>query len=297
MSDIVIMPGFNRPEYFQVWTEIIQKADNADEMLYIFCLDNGYDKKYDELIAQFPYRCAAIRMDNLQLGLGKQSRNVLNGLIAGAQWAKQNNGLVFYVEEDVFIAKDFFRWHREVHKQQKEIFCSIGTKNNNTNWKTDGMPGHYYMSDRPDYQALGSCFKPDVILEYIAPHFCMDYLMNPTSYCLHNFPKSIIGNIWTEQDGLIRRIMEINHKYACFPCVPRGYHAGIYGYNRQPEIMKRSYEQKLELIREVCFDADKMRKLLEHMGPSYWMDSVPCELDTDFDQLRLVHLEVIPKRK
>lgn len=293
--DIVIMPGFNRPEYFKVWTEIVQKADKADEMLYVFCLDYGYDSKYDGLVDEFPFDNAVIRMDKSSLGLGKQSRNVLNGMIAGAKWAK-DKGLVFYIEEDVFIAKDFFRWHHDVHKQQKNIFCSIGTKNNNTDYKVDGMPGHYYISDRPDYQALGSCFKPEVILDYIAPHFNAAYLTNPTAYCLRNFPKSIIGSIWTEQDGLIRRIMEINKKYAAFPCVPRGYHAGIYGYNRQPKIMGKPYEEKLQIIRDVCFDAGKMKEMLSHMGESYWMDSVPCELDTDFDELRLVELEKVDKR-
>lgn len=292
--DVVIVPCFNRPEYLTVWTELVSKADKADEMLYIFCLDYGYDLKYEQVIDAFPFDNAVIRMDRSALQLGKQSRNVLNGMMAGARYAK-GKGLVFYIEEDIFIAKDFFRWHREVHRQQKDIFCSIGTKNNNTPWKVDGMPGHYYISDMPDYQALGSCFKPEMILDYIAPHYNNSYLTNPTAYCLRNFPKSIIGSIWTEQDGLIRRIMESNKLYNAFPCVPRGYHAGIYGYNRQPQIMHKSYEEKLQIIREVCFDAGKMKEMLSHMGESYWQDSIPCELDTDFDTLRLVKIDKIKK--
>lgn len=290
IQDIVVMPGHSRPEYFQLWTEIVQKATGANRLLYVFCLDWGYDPKYDELIERFPYDCAVIRMDNIKLGLGKQSRNVLNGLIAAAKWAF-GKGLVFYIEEDIFISRDFFRWHREVHRQQKDIFCSIGTKNNNTQYKVDDMPGHYYITDRPDYQALGSCFKPEMILEYIAPHFNSDYLYDPTSYCITNFPKSFIGKIWTEQDGLIRRIMELNGLQAAFPCVPRGFHAGFYGYNRQPEIMRMTYDQKLSLIREVCFDREKMKQWA--IGPGYYLDSVPQDLDTDFTSLRRVEIEKI----
>jgi hypothetical protein len=111
---------------------------------------------------------------------------------------------------------------------------------------------------------------------------------------MRNFPRSIIGNIWTEQDGLIRRIMEINKLYAAFPCVPRGYHAGFYGYNRQPEIVRKSYEEKLAMVREVCFDDARMRQVA--IGLGYYLDSVPCELDTDFDELRLVVLEKMPKQ-
>jgi len=290
-QDVVVMPGFNRPEYFQVWTELIQKADEAGDMLYIFCLDYGYDRKYEELIDRFPYDNAVIRMNRSALTLGKQSRNVLNGMIAGANYAKQHGGMVFYVEEDVFIGRDFFRWHKEVHRQQKDIFCSIGTRNNNTQYLTDGMRGHYYLShpDRCDYQALGSCFKPNIITDLIAPHYCTAYLTNPTAYCLRNFPNSSIGRIWTEQDGLIRRIMEINRMRNAFPCLPRGYHAGFYGYNRQPELVKKSYDEKLALVREVCFDDAKMRKFA--IGLGYYLDSVPCELDTDFDDLRCVEVE------
>jgi hypothetical protein len=224
------------------------------------------------------------------LTLGKQSRNVLNGLVAAAQNADE---LVYYVEEDVFIGVDFFRWHKEVHKREKNIFCSIGTKSNNFKYTVDDFPSHYFISREPDYQALGNCFKKNVILDLIYPHFNDYYLSNPTAYCLRHFPLSSIGSIWTEQDGLIRRIMELKKLSVAYPCLPFAYHSGFYGYNRQPELMRKSYEEKLALIRDVCFDKVKMRLMSEHMGASYWMDSIPCELDLTFDKLKRVQVEKI----
>jgi hypothetical protein len=288
-QDICVVPMYNRPEYFTVWTELITKADRSDELLYLFCLDHGYDKRYDELIEKFPFDCAVIRMDASVLQLGKQSRNVLNGMIAAA---RQADRYVFYIEEDIFIGKDFFRWHYEVQRQQPTIFCSIATRNNNSNFKTDGMREHYYLSNRYDYQALGNCFRKEVITELIAPHFKADYLMHPTQYVVKHFPKSFIGSIWSEQDGLIRRILEQNRMLTAFPHLPRAFHSGFYGYNRYPEITRKSYEYKLQLIREICFDKEKMRKTLEPLGPSYWKDSIPCELDTDFDVLRYKEAKV-----
>jgi hypothetical protein len=291
MSDIVVMPGHSRPEYFKVWTELVQKAHGADELFYLFCLDSGYDKKYDELISEFPYECGIIRMpEQPGLALGKQSRNVLNGLVAAAQHTDE---LVYYVEEDVFIGVDFFRWHKEIHKREKDIFCSIGTKSNNFRYDVDGFVSHYFLTSECDYQALGSCFKKSVILDLIYPHFNDAYLNNPTAYCLRNFPLSSIGKIWTEQDGLIRRILELKKMKVAFPCLPFAFHSGFYGYNRQPEVMRKTYDEKLALTREVCFDRAKMRAWQEGMGESYWKDSIPCELDNTFQALKRVRAEII----
>ena len=127
--NLVVMPGHSRPEYFKVWIEQVKKANDAKGLFYLFCLDSGYDEKYMDLIYDFPYECAYIEMPPAKgLSLGKQSRNVLNGLIAAAQ---NTDELVYYVEEDIFIGVDFFRWHKEIHKRNKDIFCSIGTKSNN----------------------------------------------------------------------------------------------------------------------------------------------------------------------
>lgn len=289
--NIVIMPGHSRPEYFKVWTELVKKANGASNLFYLFCLDSGYDPKYMDLIYEFPYECAYIEMPEAKgLSLGKQSRNVLNGMIAAAQHTDE---LVYYVEEDVFIGVDFFRWHEEVHKREKDIFCSIGTKSNNYTYKTDGFTSHYFLSHEVDYQALGNCFKKEVILDLIYPHFNDSYLTNPTAYCLKHFPNSIIGRIWTEQDGLIRRILEQKKMPVAFPSVPFAFHSGFYGYNRQPELMRKSYEEKLDMIRRVCFDPAAMRRMSEHMGESYWKDSIPCELDFTFNTLKRIEAERI----
>jgi hypothetical protein len=289
--DIVVMPGHSRLEYFKIWTELIKKADGASELFYLFCLDSGYDERYMDLINEFPYECSYIKMpEQSGLHLGKQSRNVLNGMIAAA---RHSDNLVYYIEEDVFIGKEFFRWHQEVHRQQKDIFCSIATKSNNYKYKTDGFASHYFITSEVDYQALGNCFKKDIIIDLIYPHYNDSYLINPVGYCQRNFPNSIIGSRWTEQDGLIRRILEQMKMKVAYPCLPFAYHAGFYGYNRQPEILRKSYEEKIALIRDVCFDADKMRKWQEPMGPSYWQDSIPVELDTTFDGLELVNVEKI----
>lgn len=285
MKDIVVMPGHTRPEMFKVWTELVQKANGAGDLFYLFCLDYGYDARYDSLIDDFPFECGVIRMPKSNLTLGKQSQNVLNGMVCAAQ---NTGNLVYYVEEDIFIGVDFFYFHQEVHRQQKDIFCSVGTKANDTKYRTDGFASHYYLTKEPDYQSWGSCFKKDVILDLIYPHFNDAYLTDPTGYCVYNFPNSCIGNRFTEQDGLIKRILEIKKMIVAYPCLPFAYHAGFYGYNRQPHIMRKSYDEKLQLLREVCFNKEKMK---QYSAP--FLDSIPVELDITFTDLQQVAVEKI----
>jgi hypothetical protein len=278
--DIVVMPGHMRPEMFKVWLGLVKKANGASELFYLFCLDSGFDERYMDLMYEFPYEYSYIEMTPSELTLGKQSRNVLNGMVAAAQ---HSDDLVYYVEEDIFIGVDFFRWHKEIHKKEKDIFCSIGTKANDSRYKLDGFHNHYYVTKEPDYQSWGSCFKKEIILDLIYPHFNDRYLYDPTGYCMRNFPLASIGSRFTEQDGLIKRILEQKKMTVAYPCLPYAYHSGFYGYNRQAQIMKKPYEEKLKMVREICFDKELMKK-----WSAPFTDSVPVELDLTFNTLRKV---------
>lgn len=284
--NIVVTPLHSRPEMFKVWTELVLKCTDIDDLLFLFCLDWGYDEKYEDLIENFPLEKSVIRMPYSDLKLGKQSQNVLNGMVAAAM---HSSDLVYYLEEDIFPAVDFFNWHFDIHKQQPDIFCSIATKGNNNTYTVDHDINHYYLTSRPDYQSWGSCFKKQVILDYIYPHFNDAYLNDPNAYCFGNWPQSIVGRAFTEQDGLIRRILETSGKAVAYPCYPLAYHAGFYGYNRQPNVMSKSYDEKLKLIREVCFDADLMDRY------SVYKDSVPIDLTREYSVLSLIKVDCLTK--
>lgn len=284
MNNTVVVPLFSRPEMFEIWCEVLSKVKGAEDQFYIFCLDYNYNRAHDRLIEQFPYNHGQIHAPRTNYRVAKQSYNVLNGLLIGARYSQN---LVYYIEEDVFIGRDFFRFHEEVHSQQKEIFCSIATRNNNTQYKTDGRLEHYYLSDRPDYQALGVCFKKDILERLVAPHFCEEYFKNPVGYCLHRFPSSAIGHFFVEQDGLIRRVLEEAKLQVAFPHVPRAFHGGIYGYNRRDDnILRMNPAQRKDRIREIAFDRDKLKKYVKH--PEFYQDSEPVDLETDFVYLRPV---------
>ena len=285
-KDVVITPLFKRPEYLKVWIEVLKKVDCAEEHFYIFCEDYGYDQTHDFILKSFPFEFGVVKTPRTNYRLTKQSYNVLNGLMVGA---KHSDNLVYYIEEDIFLAKDFFRFHREVQKE--DLFCSIGTKNNNSQFDVTDNQDYYYLSDRGDYQSLGSCFNREILLKQVAPHFTNDYFKNPVEYCTRHFPLSSIGKFFVEQDGLIRRILEKSKMFTAFPHVPRGFHGGIYGYNRRDDsINKLKFEEKVNKIKEVAFSKTNLKNYVKH--PEYYTDSEPCRLDTDFKELTKVNVDV-----
>lgn len=274
-KDICVCPLWRRPEFLQMWIDQVKKANGAEKIYYLFCLDTGFDKKNLEVLKSFPFEYGTIQMPDKGYKLGKQSFNVLNGYMFAAMNTKE---FVFMIEEDVFIGTDFFDVHYKMHEKEN-LFCSIGTKNNNTNWKTIEDKNAYYLTNKIDYQSLGVCFRKKILLDYIRPHFVESYFSDVNKYCTKMFPDSFLQGKWTEQDGLIRRILEKVKLPIAFPHVPRAYHAGFYGYNRTNKYEALSFDEKLKLLKEVCFDVDRMKR------ESLYDDSTPVNLNTDSGEM------------
>ena len=48
-----------------------------------------------------------------------------------------------------------------------------------------------------------------------------------------------------------------------------------------------SFDEKVEFIKKVAFDKAELMRYVKQ--PNHYEDSIPCDLDTDFDELRLVN--------
>lgn len=275
--NVCVIPAFNRPEYLQICLEHIQKADGCEKIIYLFALDIGASPLNLDIIKQFPFENYTVTPKNYNLKLGKQSHNVINGLLAGAN---MSDGLIYYIEDDVFIGKDFFTFHNNIHAREPEIFCSILSKNVNAVDKILNDSNRYYVKQSNEYQGIGSCYKSKMILEYLLPDFNLDYFKNQKSYITFYYPDSILDKTFVEQDGLIRRIIEKNKLLVAFSHLPRCFHAGFYGYHRFPKIKinRMSMEQKIKLIKETVYDVENLRKISE--VEYYVNDSYPINLET-----------------
>lgn len=272
--DVVLIPAFRRPEFLVYTLALIRANPGWEDFQYVFALDHGYSHTMIDVIeaAEIPHS-KIFETPATRFKLGKQSFNLLYGYRMAESLAKE---FVFMIEEDVFVSGDFFRWHYAVHEQEPDIFCSIGTANNNTHVETTGDPGTYYLI-RNDYQSLGVGFRKETVA-YFLKETRYDYFSDPIGYCADKFPDSNVNRFHVEQDGLIRRIIERDGAQVAFPHRPRGYHAGFYGMHRAPrvDVGALSFTEQMEYVKETAFSPDQMRVSVQH--PSFYEDSQPVDL-------------------
>jgi hypothetical protein len=277
-KDICVLVGWRRPEYMELCLERLEMAEGSENLLYYVLLDDGFDEKYLELFKKFPYEHILIKREKTPYKLGKQSYNVISGLLSAAY---DTNEYVFYIEEDIFISKDFFKFCKSALKE--DAFCVIGSRDNeNLKFTSDNKNGYYFGGEK-SYQCLGTAWKAENLKKYLVPHFVANYFRDPVGYVKKTFPNNEYGSNFAEQDGLKKRIMMQNNLKCIFPLVPRCYHAGFYGYNR-PGVRPNTHEDRVRFLRSIVFDPLQMKKY-DKIG-----DSMPIDLNINENTFNLCHL-------
>jgi hypothetical protein len=275
-KDIVVLPCWRRPEFLWHCLDNLAQAQGVEEVSIMVRPDTGFAGENIDVVRSF-----AARLPNIDIQYPvpapyrrtKQSANVLLGYLDAASAARQ---FVYLVEEDIMVARDFFRWHREVHAAaSRPLFCSIAVANPNRKLSLPQELGGYYLSSA-DYCSTGVCFDRTVLRSLLAPHVNMRYMGQPKSYIRRHFPHSRIGLGFVEQDGLIRRIQESGTLPIAWPCIPRAFHAGFYGYNRSGGI-EGTLQQRIQQLSQTIYDAQAMRQAAT--GSEAFPDHcMPCEL-------------------
>ena len=276
MKHLTIIPCYSRPEFLHYTLRHIEQAELSDQMMYLFSLDSGYTQDHWEVLNTFKYPYNVIQRGVMQYKLTKQSYNLLK---AYEQGVLLSDKYIFMIEDDIFISKDFFKWHIEVQEKENP-FCSIASKNNNTNFKTTTDLTAYYNGHPTDYQSLGVCFNKCIIAEHIIPHINSQYFENPVYYCQIKFPdaQKWIGHAFVEQDGLIRRIKANLDLKTIYPHVARCYHAGFYGYNRNlGKEFTGTLQDRINKLKPVFADVNKYKQSVQ--VPAYFTDSEPTDLN------------------
>lgn len=281
MSSVCLIPCFDRAELLWHTLRNIEKADGAQDILFLFKPDHGTKADVVQVMGTFklnfqviPYDGPPPRID----GRMRQSWNVLTGYGIAARTAGEG-GLVYMVESDVMVAHDFFTWHQRKQDTWKLCFCSIASEDSNTlpDQRPERTEQDYYTSTST-YRSIGVCWRSEVLHDLIAPHCTPGYFLNPHAYIKGNFPVNPWGTTWCEQDGLIRRIQLNSGKSITYPFEPKCYHAGYYGGNRgnTRHAPKGSLQQRIEQVGRVIYSQEEMRRVAPSEG--FYMDSRPIPL-------------------
>ena len=188
---------------------------------------------------------------------------------------KYEGNLIYLIEEDIFVGKDFFDFHERVQTKY-DSFCVSAVRNQNDGRMLTGElgsnPADVYKFGK--FQSLGLSWKPQY-LSKVTQHAKIEYYCSMERYLSRTFPQSSFGTMWTEQDGLINRLMEAGHYDALFPTVPRAYHAGFVGYNRQGAELAGSLEDRIKVLKSMTGDEMNAKA-------NTYKDITPIDLSVDY---------------
>jgi hypothetical protein len=183
-TDLVLVTAWGRPEFMLATMEHLLRAEGVQEHKFIFLLDDEFDLRMLCLIDAFPrYRGKVIvrtaRHDWMWTKSWGNTYNTLEGyryaemMALGSHTTKRGESadstpaelsckLVYLVEEDIFVAADFFSFHRAV---QSGHVAGLGPRVDPEHWgKVHSVMAH-------NLDVVGSPFLLDE---------CYKALANPT---------------------------------------------------------------------------------------------------------------------
>lgn len=263
MKDVVLVPAWSRPEMLHYCLDRLSKATGIDacEVWVLIDEHHGFRSvsgQLDTVIDSFPL----LRIKTVRRNPHTFHGNSMNVLTGMKDAFSEGASHVFLVEEDVMVAQDFFLWHRAVMNQEK-LFCSIAVKcQRRTDAPTDDDARKFWTSGS-DYASLGVCL-PRESLRAIVCHARDEYFRGQASYIGQNFRDSRFGKEYHEQDGLILRIMGNVNGLSAWPCVPRAWHSGFWGYNRSDRIpfwSNLGLADKIKYCGQALENPDALKKL------------------------------------
>jgi hypothetical protein len=274
MKDIICITAHSRPEILHECLNRVHIAIGQLDLKVHVSVDGRVGEPHDKEVLE-----VAKRFENrLDLNIIKRQPhhypgNSYNTLEALKEAYHAGPRYIFLIEDDVMVSADFLMWSYAVNDLAK-LFASVAvkcTRRNDVYPSTD--PSKVWISGS-DYASLGVCF-PHNSLSFVVPHARDAYYSNMNAYTQREFPKSRFSNEFSEQDGLIIRIMGQWNGLTAWPYVPRAFHSGYYGYHRMDGCKPMgSLEERIKDFKDIMFDEVALSVLNPNSA-----DIIPCSLD------------------
>lgn len=242
VREIVIVPAWRRPDFLLAALRRLEIADDGNQEYWI-ALDRRHDQRVNLVARAFTQRHGA-RSRTLLRSHGYRG-NSYNVLTSYREAVQEGPDFIHLVEEDIFVSRDYFSFHRAAHALRPDVFAVSAARNQNHVGDPDPDPEALYACSQ--YQSLGVSFRPERLLAVLA-HATPAYLRDPVTYCRRQFPRTQIPAANAEQDGLINRVVEAARAEVLYPALPRAYHAGFVGYHRKGLTLLGTVEQRADKL-------------------------------------------------
>ena len=234
MHDIVLIPTFRRPEYLTLCLEhIVEAMAQADGWKQVIVMHDQHTMESVEttrqVVRSFQEKLQVefdVRKPHQYYG---NSYNCLE--LYKTAFDAGTARYIYLIEDDVLVTPDFFAWHEAV-QERGDYFATVGWKcMRNKDFKQSDDPSGYIETNK-DFASIGICWRPDKLRTFIR-HATPEYYSNSDAYLRKAFPNSRYHGGWTEQDGIVTRMLEeTNDRWIAWPSRSRCTHVGISGYHR-----------------------------------------------------------------
>jgi len=276
-DNIILRPVYNRPEMFALSLQYEQEArefyGKTDNLTTLFLIEHGTPKKVLELIEEYPYK-KKLEFRPRKFGL---TMSILEGM---KQAFKMARSFIIYIEDDILIHKTYFHYLKAVFKMSLGKISVISPYNFNDKGDVHEIRKAHH------YTALAPLMTKEFFDKYVKQHITPEYYGGAGDEghdfgCRHHYILKLnekYKEYWgsksykyrdgthNEQAGLLNRLVDIamieENMHVIMPSVNRQQHIGYFGKNRPGgKIPGNNYEERLNNLKEIVKDADKMYEL------------------------------------
>lgn len=228
--EVVIIPAWRRPDFLKATLMRLVALDGREHVHFLVSIDRGFTPGVWSVVQWFTQAVGRPRV-TVKRRRHAYRGNSFNVLSAYQEALALHPEFVHLIEEDIFVGHDYLHTARRVHELAPEAFNVSACRNQQfpLGVEPPNEDDAFYLHSA--YQSLAVSWRPEA-LSRVLSYVNQRYYANPVRYCQHHFPGSRITPGNAEQDGLVHRIMEIEHAMAGYMASPRAYHAGFEGYHR-----------------------------------------------------------------
>lgn len=279
--DTVLITTYNRPDYLRLCLEYLTRADGIENKEIRIYVDRGRSlvREYYEVLGDF---CNSLHIASIFRPEHSYRGNTFNTLEAYKEAYQTDAKFVYLVEDDVLVTPDFFQWHEAI-QNTGDYLCSIAYRClRNSQARKDITDPQAYFTTACDFASIGCCWRR-TRLASVVEHAKKEYYENLEAYIMKHFHDNRFFTCFTEQDGLIMRVLGATNGIVAWPYIPRCYHIGFAGYNRLrgPRL---SYAELKETIHNE-------QKIKEADRDFHDIEPVPTEPVAKWDATKLYRIQ------
>jgi hypothetical protein len=230
-KSVVVIPTLRRPEMLALTLQHLSQTRQASSLDVRIYVDHTTEQRLDEVeyVRDTFFPTADIFHAATHVLCPGGTWNILQSLKSGYETGVE---FIFFVEEDVFVRPEFFDRHLEM-QASGDYFVTCGRK----------LPNR----DEFYYSNPGTCYRREK-LALVIPHINDRYFADQAGYVEEHFPN--MQDAGTNDDGLIRRVMQSVGGKALCAVPPTAYHQGFHYYNRMPQFtVEGTLPEKIEQLK------------------------------------------------